>query len=78
MSNFKKTHGSHRLEQQGFTSHKEKSSRPNDGRYSLEEGEKKKQEQADQQSNSGPRRYEGGDNYRKNYMREDEKSDRSR
>ncbi|MDR6740983.1 hypothetical protein J2X56_003007 [Herbaspirillum sp. 1173] len=78
MSNFNKTQGSHRLEQQGFISHKEKTSRSSDGRYSSREGEKKKQEQADQQSDAGPRRYEGGEIYRKNYMREDGKSDRSR
>ncbi|QDD64795.1 hypothetical protein EJD96_11785 [Herbaspirillum seropedicae] len=78
MSNFNKTQGFHRLEQQGFTPHKEKTSRSSDGRYSSRDGEKKKQEQADQQSDAGPRRYEGGDIYRKNYMREDEKSNRSR
>ena len=78
VSNFNKTQGSHRLEQQGFTPHKEKTSKSNDGRYSSRDGEKAKQEQADQQSDAGPRRYEGGDIYRRNYMRETEKADRSR
>lgn len=78
MSNFNKTQGSHRLEQQGFPPHKEKTSKSNDGRYSSRDGEKGKQEQADQQSDAGPRRYEGGDIYRRNYMRETEKADRSR
>jgi hypothetical protein len=78
MSNFNKTQSPHLQEKQGFTARREKTSRYNDGRYSSRDGEKKKQEQAVQQIDTDPRRHEGSDVYRKNYMREDKKYDRSR
>ncbi|MFJ3058229.1 hypothetical protein [Herbaspirillum sp. NPDC087042] len=77
MSNFSKTLGSTRVAQPGFTLQNEKPPRSHEGGFTSHEHEQKKQEQADQQSDAGPRRYDGGDIYRKGHRGESEKRDQS-
>jgi len=77
MSNFNKNQGVNRIGKASFTPQNEKPLRSHDGGFATAEHERKKQEQADQQSDAGPRRYDGGNIYRKGHRGENEKADQS-
>ncbi len=77
MSNFNKAQSPSRRGKPGFTLQDEKSSRSREGGFASPEHERKKQEQADQQSDAGPRRYDGGSIYRKGHGGESEKRDQA-
>ncbi|MFJ3046084.1 hypothetical protein ACIPEN_09645 [Herbaspirillum chlorophenolicum] len=78
MSNFNKNQSALHRAQQAFSPQKEKASHSNDVHHSQQlenDSEIKKQEREDQQNDAGPRRYQGGDIYRKDHHAKKEKAD---